>query len=117
MAFDKEFVGRIAHKGMRDSAQHALKPTVGKPSANEGEHENVVAQHGPAHTTQIKKEADETHTVHSIHEDGHKNVSKGHDVHSAHEHSKKMFGAEETPEKPDETTDMSSMDDEQPSME
>ena len=64
----------------------------------------IISEHGPAHTTQIKKESDGHHSVMSHHEDGHKHMShhnadgKPHDVHSAHAHSMHAHTGEEPPE-------------------
>ena len=89
------------HEGMGKSYESTLKPTASKPAAEAGD-ESVVAEHGPAQQTQIVKEPDESHTVHSTHEDGHKHKSKGHDVKSAHEHSMKMMGGEQPEEETSE---------------
>jgi hypothetical protein len=80
-------------------------------SAKEDEHDGadggeetpihqVVDEHGPAHTTTIKKTG-ETYSVHSHHEDGTKHMSKGHSsAHEAHQHSMQAMGEE--PEEADE---------------
>jgi hypothetical protein len=95
----KEF----AHEGMGKSYDGALGAGKGglKPSApagKEGEqpaHE-VVAQHGPAHTTQIVKDKKTgSHSVHSHHEDGHKHSSHGHNIESAHSESMELHGGGE----------------------
>jgi hypothetical protein len=112
----KSYDGMLGAKGSAGS-----KPGFGQDKGqdkgqDDQDHESVVAEHGPAHTTVIAK--DETsgeHTVTSHHADGHKHKSKGHDVHSAHEHSKAMFGETE-PTQPGEATDMDSLDNEAPEL-
>lgn len=71
--------------------------------------EQVVSEHGPAHTTHIMRHEDGTHSVQSEHEDGHKHESHGHDVHSAHHHSLKAHGAEADDEEQDEPTNKEPM--------
>lgn len=74
--------------------------------------EQVVAEHGPAHTTHIMRHPDDSHSVTSEHEDGHKHESHGHpDVHEAHRHSLKAHGASDEEESRDDGGR-----DEQPSM-
>jgi len=94
---------QFAHEGMGKSYDGALAGGKGglKPSAPKAEQggedaHSVVAQHGPAHTTQIEKsKKDGSHSVHSHHEDGHKHSSHGHDIESAHKHSMAMHGHDE----------------------
>ena len=65
--------------------------------------EQVVAEHGPAHTTHIMRHPDKSHSVTSEHEDGYKHESHGHpDVHEAHRHSLKAHGASDEEETRDE---------------
>lgn len=73
--------------------------------------EQVVSEHGPAHTTHIQRHEDGSHSVTSEHKDGHKHESHGHeDIHAAHKHSLKAHGAEDS-DREDEPDG-----DEQPSM-
>jgi hypothetical protein len=90
---------QFAHEGMGKSYDGALaggkgglKPSGGKSDHDADDAQSVVAQHGPAHTTQIAKQKDGSHSVHSHHEDGHKHVSHGHNIESAHKHSMEMHG-------------------------
>jgi hypothetical protein len=67
--------------------------------AEQTDHENVVAEHGKAHTIHIKHdhEAQHSHVV-SHHEDGHKHEAHFHgEQHhvEAHDHAAKMAGSEE----------------------
>jgi len=115
--------------GNREMGQHydRTRPKEKPPSSEgedrekemggEGESETpmheIIAEHGPAHTTTIKRHEDGHHSVTSHHEDGHKHTShknadgEHHDVHSAHAHSMhahtgeeqtKAFAGQETPE-------------------
>lgn len=53
----------------------------------------VVEEHGPAHKTEIEKmDGEESYSVHSHHEDGHKHSSHGHSLHEAHHHSMMAHG-------------------------
>ena len=73
---------------------HKPKMAEDKPMPNEeadGESpEGIIEAHGPAHTTRIEKKDENSYSVHSHHDDGHKHVSHGHDVHAAHSHSMHM---------------------------
>jgi len=100
----------FAHKGMASSWENHIKANpaaaMKKPGMEDkdGAHddEQVVSEHGPAHTTHIQKDkAKGTYSVHSHHEDGHKHSSHGHDLAGAHEHSKMMHGGEEEGHQPD----------------
>ena len=73
-------------KAASDKAGHPKMPeTDGAGSTHdhggqEGGHEEIQkvhAEHGPAHSVEVKKEG-EHHTVHTTHEDGHTHTSKGH---------------------------------------
>lgn len=77
--------------------------------------EQVVSEHGPAHTTHIMRHPDGSHSVHSEHEDGHRHESHGHaDAHEAHKHSLKAHGADE--ESPSEDEHEGGEESEAPSM-
>lgn len=117
----KEF----AHAGMGKSYDGALSGGKGglKPDkpAVEGQHgeqdpHEVVAEHGPAHTTQIAKK-DESHSVHSHHEDGHKHSSHGHNIESAHKHSMIMHGHDEQNPQHDDTSELHDTPSESPNAE
>lgn len=90
----------FAHKGMASSWEGHIKSNPGatmKPQMGEqdgGENDNVVAEHGPAHTTHIMEDKQQpgSYQVHSHHRDGHMHKSKHGSVHEAHEHSMKMHG-------------------------
>ena len=96
----------FAHEGMGKSWQGhidrnpgaALKPSGvgGKTDTHDSESENVVAEHGPAHTSHIMKdEKSGSYSVHSHHEDGHVHKSHSHaTAGDAHEHSLKMHGGD-----------------------
>jgi hypothetical protein len=100
----------FAHEGMGKSwdghiaanPSQAMKPAEG---GGDGEDpQSIVAEHGPAHTTHIKKEDDGTHSVHSQHKDGHMHKSTGHkSKEEAHEHSMAMMGDEEQEGKPNDS--------------
>lgn len=93
--FSHDGMGK-SYQGALDGGKGGLKPSMKPEGEQHGEQEahEAVAEHGPAHTTQIAKKGD-SHSVTSHHEDGHKHVSHGHDIESAHKHSMAMHGHDE----------------------
>ena len=70
-------------------------PIGGEPQDEEGA-EQVVAAHGPAHTTHIAHDHEMgVHEVHSEHHDGHHHVSQHGSVEEAHDHAKKLATPQE----------------------
>ena len=63
-------------------------------SENPDIHE-VVEEHGPAHTSHIEKADDDSYSMKSEHEDGHKHESHGHTLEEAHKHSMMAHGGED----------------------
>jgi hypothetical protein len=87
------------HLSDRLEAEKAPKaPAFGKEeeSKEQTDHENVVEQHGKAHTIHIKHDhARGVHHVHSIHESGHEHHAKFGTAEEAHDHAAKMAGSQE----------------------
>ncbi len=79
----------------KKSEEKPEAPDMGEEDGEESSAHEIVAEHGPAHHTQIEKKGESEYHVRSHHEDGHKHLSKGHDVHSAHMHSMHMMTGEE----------------------
>jgi hypothetical protein len=78
------------------SAKSAVAAPEGEPDGDEGGAEQVVAQHGPAHTVHIAHDHEMgVHEVHSEHHDGHHHVSQHGSVEEAHEHGKKLATPQE----------------------
>lgn len=93
---------KFDHEGMGKSYDRTLGGGL-KPETAEGPHEGAedgesaeeaVRAHGPAEETRIEKRDDDSYSVHSRHEDGHKRSSHGHSLEEAHEHSKELHGGE-----------------------
>lgn len=89
----KHYDGSRKPEGEKTSQSKKSNPES-ESHMDDGDAHEIVAEHGPAHHTEITEEDDGTHSVHSHHEDGHHHVSKGHDVHSAHAHSMHMHTGE-----------------------
>ena len=72
------------------------KEAMGVDESEHGEHDHeaVVAEHGPAHTVEMKHDhATGQHHVKSVHEDGHVHKAKFGSANEAHDHAAKMAGS------------------------
>ena len=98
--FENQEIGRHydRSRGHEPAKEAKAKSEPASEKGRTGEEEpieSVVKEHGPAHTKKIEKaEGEETYSVHSEHEDGHKHSSHGHDLEAAHHHSMKAHGGE-----------------------
>lgn len=93
--FDHQGMGQSYDRHLASKGNAVEEPRPGEDEgASDGQSaEEVVAAHGPAKETRIEKRDDESYSVHSRHEDGHKHASHGHEgAKEAHEHSLKLHG-------------------------